>query len=135
MDDFGSGYSSLNLLRTLPVDVLKLDRVFLEDCEEESNETRGKRIVTHVISMAKDLKMAVLAEGVETRYQKEFLQGAKCDMIQGFYYARPMPVKEFELLYKGQNCLHSTVHQPSVEPKSENTAKDRVAGQKDGSIE
>ena len=122
MDDFGSGYSSLNLLRTLPVDVLKLDRVFLEDCEEESDETRGKRIVTHVISMAKDLKMAVLAEGVETKYQKEFLQNAKCDMIQGYYYARPMPLKEFELLYKGQNCLHGTAHQPSVENKSEDPA-------------
>ena len=122
MDDFGSGYSSLNLLRTLPVDVLKLDRVFLEDCEEESDETRGKRIVTHVISMAKDLKMAVLAEGVETKYQKEFLQSAKCDMIQGYYYARPMPLKEFEKLYKGQNCLHSTVHQPSVENKSKDPA-------------
>ncbi len=122
MDDFGSGYSSLNLLRTLPVDVLKLDRVFLEDCEEENDETRGKRIVSHVISMAKDLKMAVLAEGVETKYQKEFLQNAKCDMIQGYYYARPMPLKEFELLYKGQNCLHSTVHQPSVENESEDPA-------------
>lgn len=122
MDDFGSGYSSLNLLRTLPVDVLKLDRVFLEDCEEENDETRGKRIVTHVISMAKDLKMAVLAEGVETKYQKEFLQTAKCDMIQGYYYARPMPLKEFELLYKGQNCLHSTVHQPPVEHESEDPA-------------
>lgn len=122
MDDFGSGYSSLNLLRTLPVDVLKLDRVFLEDCEEENDETRGKRIVSHVISMAKDLKMAVLAEGVETKYQKEFLQSAKCDMIQGYYYARPMPLKEFELLYKGENYLHSTAHEPSVENKSENPA-------------
>lgn len=122
MDDFGSGYSSLNLLRTLPVDVLKLDRVFLEDCEEETDETRGKRIVTHVISMAKDLKMAVLAEGVETKYQKEFLQNAKCDMIQGYYYARPMPLKEFELLYKGQNCLHGTVHKSVVETDNENSA-------------
>lgn len=120
MDDFGSGYSSLNLLRTLPVDVLKLDRVFLEDCEEENNEAKGKRIVSHVISMAKDLKMDVLAEGVETKYQKEFLQNAKCDMIQGYYYARPMPVKEFRLLYKG--VLHGTVHQTSVKNEDENPA-------------
>ena len=107
MDDFGSGYSSLNLLRRLPVDVLKLDKVFLEDCDEESesNETRGKRIVMHVISMAKDLKMEVLAEGVETSDQKEFLQNARCDMIQGYYYARPMPVQDFELLYKSQKGL------------------------------
>lgn len=105
MDDFGSGYSSLNLLRRLPVDVLKLDKVFLEDCEEEDDETRGKRIVTHVISMAKDLKMEVLAEGVETSNQKKFLQNAKCDMIQGYYYARPMPINEFELLYKSDKSL------------------------------
>ncbi len=107
MDDFGSGYSSLNLLRRLPVDVLKLDKVFLEDCDEESesNETRGKRIVMHVISMAKDLKMEVLAEGVETSDQKEFLQNARCDMIQGYYYARPMPVQDFESLYKSQKGL------------------------------
>ncbi len=102
MDDFGSGYSSLNLLRRLSVDVLKLDKVFLEECDEDDNETRGKRIVMHVISMAKDLEMEVLAEGVETKDQKEFLQTAKCDMIQGYFYARPMPMKEFERLYKGE---------------------------------
>lgn len=117
MDDFGSGYSSLNLLRRLPVDVLKLDRVFLEDCDEDNNETRGKRIVMHVISMAKDLEMEVLAEGVETKDQKEFLQDAKCDMIQGYFYARPMPIKEFELLYKGEKGLKDTVHEPAVEDK------------------
>lgn len=114
MDDFGSGYSSLNLLRRLPVDVLKLDRVFLEECDEESSETRGKRIVMHVISMAKDLKMEVLAEGVETLDQKEFLQTARCDMIQGYFYARPMPMKEFELLYKGEKGLKTTVHESAV---------------------
>ncbi len=117
MDDFGSGYSSLNLLRRLPVDVLKLDRVFLEECDEDNNETRGKRIVMHVISMAKDLKMEVLAEGVETLDQKEFLQNARCDMIQGYFYARPMPLKEFELLYKGEKGLKETAHKPAVEDK------------------
>ena len=115
MDDFGSGYSSLNLLRRLPVDVLKLDKVFLEDCDEEAEESRGKRIVTHVISMAKDLKMEVLAEGVETSNQKEFLQKARCDMIQGYYYAKPMPAKEFELLFLGEKDSQDTAHQPAVE--------------------
>jgi len=117
MDDFGSGYSSLNLLRRLPVDVLKLDRVFLEECDEDNNETRGKRIVMHVISMAKDLEMEVLAEGVETLDQKEFLQKARCDMIQGYFYARPMPLKEFELLYKGEKGLKTTAHEPAVKDK------------------
>lgn len=129
MDDFGSGYSSLNLLRRLPVDVLKLDKVFLEDCDDADNEIRGKRIVKHVISMAKDLQMEVLAEGVETSDQKEFLQSANCDMIQGYYYARPMPIKEFELLYKGQNCLHSTVHKPTVKNEKQNPAQDGTENQ------
>lgn len=102
MDDFGSGYSSLNLLRRLPVDVLKLDKMFLEECDEMDDETRGKQIVIHVISMAKDLQMDVLAEGVETKEQKDFLQGARCDMIQGFYFAKPMTMQSFEQLYKGQ---------------------------------
>lgn len=102
MDDFGSGYSSLNLLRRLPVDVLKLDKEFLNDCDEEGGIERGRQIITHVISMAKDLEMSVLAEGVETKGQKEFLQKAKCDMIQGYYYAKPMSMPEFELLYMKQ---------------------------------
>lgn len=105
MDDFGSGYSSLNLLRQLPVDVLKLDREFLGNCEEGDEGERGKRIVTHVISMAKDLQMSVLAEGVETKKQKEFLQKAKCEMIQGYYYAKPMPTADFEVLYMQQKEL------------------------------
>jgi len=130
MDDFGSGYSSLNLLRRLPVDVLKLDKVFLEDCDETTaekcsteDETRGERIVTHVISMAKDLKMEVLAEGVETQDQKEFLKTARCDMIQGYYYARPMPMKEFELLYKGEKGLKGTVHEPVMKEKEQDAAQ------------
>lgn len=95
MDDFGSGYSSLNLLREMPVDVLKLDKGFLNDCAE-GQTTREKRIISHVISMAKDLEIAVLAEGVETMQQKEFLKDSFCDMIQGYYYAKPMPVEVFE---------------------------------------
>ncbi|MGN1084406.1 MAG: putative bifunctional diguanylate cyclase/phosphodiesterase, partial [Lachnospiraceae bacterium] len=105
MDDFGSGYSSLNLLRRLPVDVLKLDKEFLGDCDKEEDTGRGKRIVMHVISMAKDLEMSVLAEGVETKDQKEFLQEARCDMIQGYYYAKPMPMAEFETLYMEEKGL------------------------------
>ena len=129
MDDFGSGYSSLNLLRRLPVDVLKLDKVFLEDCDETEDETRGKQIVMHVISMAKDLKMEVLAEGVETKDQKEFLQEARCDMIQGYYFARPMPLKEFELLYRGQSCSQGAVHQFVMEEEIQTVSENRNQGQ------
>lgn len=94
MDDFGSGYSSLNLLREMPVDVLKLDKGFLDDCSGDES-SREKRIIAHVISMAKDLEITVLAEGVETKQQKDFLKESRCDMIQGYYYAKPMPVETF----------------------------------------
>ncbi len=93
MDDFGSGYSSLHLLREMPVDVLKLDKGFLDDCGDDNQ--REKKVISHVISLAKDLQISVLAEGVETESQKNFLQEANCDMIQGYYYAKPMPMAEF----------------------------------------
>lgn len=96
MDDFGSGYSSLALLREMPVDVLKLDKGFLDGCSGEKAETRDQRIVSHIISMAKDLNISVLAEGVETAQQKDFLKESNCDMIQGYYYAQPMPAENFE---------------------------------------
>lgn len=94
MDDFGSGYSSLHLLREMPVDVLKLDKGFLDDCGNDNS--REKKVISHVISMAKDLEISVLAEGVETESQRKFLQEANCDMIQGFYYAKPMSIDDFE---------------------------------------
>ena len=93
MDDFGSGYSSLNLLREMPLDVLKLDKEFFGDYEESTG--REQKIIKHIISMAKDLDITVLAEGVETKQQKEFLKESKCDLIQGYYYAKPMPVDKF----------------------------------------
>ncbi len=94
MDDFGSGYSSLHLLREMPVDVLKLDKGFLDDCGNDNR--REKKVISHVISLAKDLQISVLAEGVETESQKNFLREVNCDMIQGYYYAKPMPMTEFE---------------------------------------
>jgi len=95
MDDFGSGYSSLSLLREMPVDVLKLDKGFLDGCHGSGKEDRDKRIIYHIISMAKDLEITVLAEGVETEQQKDFLKALNCDMIQGYYYAKPMPADCF----------------------------------------
>ena len=93
MDDFGSGYSSLNLLREMPLDVLKLDKEFFGAYDE--NTGREQKIIRHVISMAKDLDITVLAEGVETARQKEFLKESHCDVIQGYYYAKPMPTEQF----------------------------------------
>lgn len=95
MDDFGSGYSSLALLRDMPVDVLKLDKGFLNRNKGNEKEDRDRRIIHHIISMAKDLEITVLAEGVETEEQKDFLKEENCDLIQGFYYAEPMPPDSF----------------------------------------
>lgn len=104
MDDFGTGYSSLNLLREMPVDVLKLDKGFLDDCSGDDS-SREKRIISHVISMARDLEITVLAEGVETALQKEFLKDAHCDMIQGYFYAKPMPEEQFTEYLEQHQCM------------------------------
>lgn len=96
IDDFGSGYSSMNLLKDLPVDVLKLDKVFFD---KGDNVRRGRIIVESMIAMAKKLSMQTVAEGVEEREQVQFLRAIGCDMIQGYVFARPMPVEEFESTY------------------------------------
>ena len=92
IDDFGSGYSSLNALKDLPADVLKLDRKFLEESEDVGkNET----IIRFVIEMAKKLSMVTVAEGVETQEQLTFLRETGCDMIQGFIFSKPLPSEKF----------------------------------------
>lgn len=92
MDDFGSGYSSLNLLTDLPIDTIKIDKVFLKHDELLENE---KTILGCVIEMAKRLKLDVLCEGVETLSQSRFLSKMGCDMFQGYLYAKPLPEKEY----------------------------------------
>lgn len=95
MDDFGSGYSSLNMLRNAPIDVIKIDRFFLD---EIISTERGRIIVENTIVMSKKLGLKVVAEGVETREQVEFLRKAGCDVVQGYYYSKPVQVCEFEKL-------------------------------------
>ncbi|WP_173472127.1 putative bifunctional diguanylate cyclase/phosphodiesterase [Eubacterium ruminantium] len=92
MDDFGSGYSSLNSLKDMPLDVLKLDAEFFRGDEKNG---RGKIVVSEAIKLARNLKMKTVAEGVEVKEQVDFLAGEGCDMIQGFYYAKPMPGEEY----------------------------------------
>lgn len=93
MDDFGAGYSSLNSLKDLPLDILKLDAEFFRgDYEQE----RGAIVVSEAIRLAKSLKMRIVAEGIEKKEQVDFLAKLGCDMIQGYYFAKPMPVYEFE---------------------------------------
>ncbi|MBR4718829.1 MAG: GGDEF domain-containing protein, partial [Lachnospiraceae bacterium] len=97
MDDFGSGYSSLNMLRKAPIDTMKIDRFFLD---EIMSTERGKIIVESSVRMAKMIGLDVIAEGVETKEQLEFLRSIDCDMAQGYYYSRPVPVDEFESFLK-----------------------------------
>lgn len=95
MDDFGSGYSSLNVLKDIAVDVLKIDMKFLSDTDQEG---RSQNILASVVRMAKWLNLPVIAEGVERREQVDFLHSVGCEYVQGFYFARPMPVSDYEKL-------------------------------------
>ena len=113
MDDFGSGYSSLNMLAEMPVDVLKLDMRFIQI---ETAKTSGKGILSFVISLAKWLDLAVVAEGVETGEQIAMLRSMDCNYVQGFYYAKPMPGDAFERLLKSSKttemiCTSQTARQ------------------------
>ena len=93
MDDFGSGYSSLNLLKDMPVDILKIDMVFLRKTRDAD---RARIILQQIINMAQKLIIPVITEGVETEEQVGFLTDMGCEMFQGYYFARPIPLDEFE---------------------------------------
>lgn len=95
MDDFGSGYSSLNMLTSLPIDVLKIDMKFIRGIEKDEKE---RRLVTIIMDIARFLKVPVVAEGVENKEQLEIMKDMGCDLIQGFYFSRPVPPEEFEAL-------------------------------------
>lgn len=95
MDDFGSGYSSLNMLKSTPFDVIKIDRDFFS---EFMLSDRGKKIISHTISMSKDIGLDMVAEGVETKEQAEFLQNCGCDVAQGYFYSKPISRNDFEHL-------------------------------------
>ncbi len=100
MDDFGSGYSSLNILLETPFDVIKLDKKFMENMMVSG---KGRLILEQVVSMANKLELGLLAEGVETREQVELLRNIGCDQVQGYYYAKPMLAEDFFKLLKSQN--------------------------------
>ena len=95
MDDFGSGYSSLNLLKDAPIDIVKLDMGFLRGEEDNRNRVRGNIIISSVINMTKELGLDIIAEGVETKEQADLLTSMGCHTIQGYFYAKPMPETEF----------------------------------------
>ena len=93
LDDFGTGYSSLSQLSRLPLDAIKLDRSFITGIDRNP---RSQALVRSVVSLAKALNFAVVAEGVETHAEAEFLKQLDVDHAQGYYYARPMPAQAFE---------------------------------------
>ena len=99
MDDFGSGYSSLGTLKSTPFDVLKIDTKFLSS---SMTSERGKKIIEHIISMSKDIHLEVIAEGVETQEQAEFLKKCGCDAAQGFYYSRPVTPDVFGAMLESE---------------------------------
>ncbi len=100
MDDFGSAYSSLNSLKDIPVDILKLDMKFLSDTD---NSARSGNILSSVVRMARWLNLPVIAEGVETKQQADYLCSIGCLYMQGYYFNKPLPLKEFEKVLKDSN--------------------------------
>ena len=96
IDDFGSGYSSLNMLKEVPADILKMDMAFLS---MDGNANKGRKIVNTIIALAKALDMLVVIEGVETQEQVDYLVGTGADYLQGYYFDKPLPVKRFEETY------------------------------------
>lgn len=103
VDDFGSGYSSLNLLCRVSVDTIKLDRQFLQETLNTAKGENALTIIKYLIKMLKKLGFQVLAEGVETEEQLQMLKEADCDLVQGYYYAKPMPIPEFRAFLKKFN--------------------------------
>ena len=91
IDDFGTGYSSLSTLQDMPADILKIDKSFVDRIGK--NE---KNMIDYILTMAKELKLTTIAEGVETKEQRDYLLEKGCDIIQGYYYAKPMPEEDFE---------------------------------------
>ena len=99
MDDFGSGYSSLNMLNEMPIDILKLDMKFMQS---ETAKPVNQGVLRFIMDLARWMKLSVVAEGVETKEQLERLREIGCDYVQGYFFARPMPSLDFEKLMNEQ---------------------------------
>ena len=95
LDDFGTGYSSLSYLKDFPIDYLKIDKTFMDDFDQE----RGRIFIETIVKMGQTLNMKVIAEGVETQEQLEYLKNINCDQYQGYFCSKPMNVKDFEDFY------------------------------------
>ena len=102
LDDFGTGYSSLSYLHRFPIDVLKVDRSFIALLETDAEKSI---IVSAIVNLALNLGLTVVAEGVETAQQQAYLESIKCQLAQGYYFARPMEKESARQLLQGQNNL------------------------------
>ena len=100
LDDFGTGYSSLSYLKQIPFDTLKIDKSFIDDLQNKKDQS----FVNMIVTIADELKLDVIAEGVENREQLEYLKSMKCEQYQGYYCSKPLPIKEFEALFFEHHC-------------------------------
>jgi EAL domain-containing protein (putative c-di-GMP-specific phosphodiesterase class I) len=96
VDDFGSGYSSLNQIANIPADVIKIDRVFANTC---FTTVKGRTVIKTLIQLLNNINYSVVFEGIETKEQCDMAADFGCDSIQGFFFSRPLPVEEFEKKY------------------------------------
>ena len=99
MDDFGTGYSSLSLLTRMPIDTLKIDKSFVDNVATENERKEDIIVLRHIITLAKELGFVCLAEGAESKNQVDRLRELGCEIIQGYYYSKPIPIPEYDEKY------------------------------------
>lgn len=129
MDDFGSGYSSLNMISTLPIDALKLDMDFIRNAFRDRKDTR---LLEAVIQLADSLGLPTIAEGVETAEQLLTLKNMGCDIVQGYYFSRPLPAGEFEAFIKETKMVEASIQKGSAQRTQDkfiyNALHDKLTG-------
>ena len=101
LDDFGTGYSSLAMLQELPIDVIKIDKIFVD----KANLNSDKNMINYIVLIAKHMGTEIVVEGVETKEQADFIKTLDCDMIQGYYYSKPIEEKEMEEYFMHENAV------------------------------
>ena len=98
MDDFGTGYSTLSLLTTIPMDTIKIDKSFVDELDKVEESSKVRTLMKNIIRMAKELHFTCLTEGAETESQIQKLREYGCEIVQGYYYSKPLPIERYEIL-------------------------------------